>query len=131
MDALCKLHNIYVQWGYANSISPLPSADDLRFDYISEKRNKGHKTRLTSDQFGWLLRFGRIWDIAEDHESDKGRTDEENIRDLWDEYLIRDKRSFNEYFSEEHGIICEDSISFNQMKNLCEKLIGDKNNGNI
>ena len=45
---------------------------------------------------------------------------------LWYIVLGEDKRSFNEYFSEEHGFTCNDDITYKQMKVLCEKLIGGK-----
>ena len=36
------------------------------------------------------------------------------------EYLRDDKRSFNEYFSEEFGFTCNEDITRKQLKFLCE-----------
>ena len=36
MNRIDKLVEIYNKWGHANGISPLPSADDLRFDGMAQ-----------------------------------------------------------------------------------------------
>ena len=53
-------------------------------------------------------------------------SDEENIFELWEKYLYNDKRSFNEYFSEEFGFTCDEGITYKQLKFLCKTLIGRK-----
>ena len=47
---------------------------------------------------------------------------------LWYILLSDDKRSFNEYFSEEHGITLNDDITDKQLSFLCKLLmrLGDK-----
>ena len=45
------------------------------------------------------------------------------IWSLWDKYLNRDKRSFMEYFEEEHGIILTEYTSFETLEALCIKFI--------
>ena len=45
------------------------------------------------------------------------------IWSLWDKYLNRDKRSFMEYFEEEHGIILTECTSFETLEALCIKFI--------
>ena len=47
---------------------------------------------------------------------------------LWCILLSDDKRSFNEYFSEEHGITLNDDITDRQLTILCKLLmrLGDK-----
>lgn len=62
MNRIDKLVEIYNTWGHANGISPLPSADDLRFDALYARRS------LTNEQFQWLEKFQRVWGVAEDHE---------------------------------------------------------------
>ena len=42
---------------------------------------------------------------------------------LWHILLNRDKRSFNEYFSEEHGITLNDDITDRQLCNLCKAMM--------
>ena len=59
MNRIDKLVEIYNKWGHANGISPLPSADDLRFDGLYGRRN------LTNIQIQWLDRFCRAWDITQ------------------------------------------------------------------
>ena len=44
------------------------------------------------------------------HEFDKRKTDEEKIEDLWHVFFDTDKRSFNEYFSEEYGFTCNNEM---------------------
>ena len=46
-----------------------------------------------------------------------------NIGHLWNLLLSNDKRSFNEYFSEEHGITLDDDITEEQMKFLCKSMM--------
>jgi len=46
------------------------------------------------------------------------------IGHLWNLLLSNDKRSFNEYFSEEHGITLDDDITNDQMRFLAKKLMG-------
>ena len=58
MNRIDKLVEIYNKWGHANGISPLPSADDLRFDGLNGRRN------LTNIQIQWLDRFCRAWEIT-------------------------------------------------------------------
>ena len=50
------------------------------------------------------------------------------IGKLWYILLSDDKRSFNEYFSEEHGITLNDDITDRQLTFLCKLLmrLGDK-----
>jgi|TARA_R100001460_G_scaffold106990_1_gene155104 hypothetical protein len=50
------------------------------------------------------------------------------IGKLWYILLSDDKRSFNEYFSEEHGITLNDDITDKQLTFLCKLLmrLGDK-----
>ena len=45
------------------------------------------------------------------------------IAHLWNLLLSNDKRSFNEYFSEEHGITLDDDITEEQMKFLCKSMM--------
>ena len=57
----------------------------------------------------------------------KRMSDEENIFSrIMGEYLYNDKRSFNEYFSEEFGFTCDEGITYKQLKFLCKTLIGRK-----
>ena len=46
------------------------------------------------------------------------------IGHLWNLLLSNDTRSFNEYFSEEHGITLDDDITNDQMRFLAKKLMG-------
>ena len=46
------------------------------------------------------------------------------IGKLWNILLNDDKRSFNEYFSEEFGITLDDDITNDQMRFLAKKLMG-------
>ena len=48
MNTYKVLTKIYETWGEINRISPLPSADDLRFDA------QYGRTSLTNKQFQWL-----------------------------------------------------------------------------
>jgi hypothetical protein len=45
------------------------------------------------------------------------------IGKLWNILLSDDKRSFNEYFSEEFGITLDDDITDKQMKFLCKSMM--------
>jgi hypothetical protein len=45
------------------------------------------------------------------------------IGKLWNILLTDDKRSFNEYFSEEFGITLDDDITEEQMKFLCKSMM--------
>lgn len=67
MNRIDKLVEIYNKWGHANSISPLPSADDLRFDGVNGKR------KISNKQIQWLDKFIKVWNRAEDHDYRKWR----------------------------------------------------------
>ena len=71
MSRIDQLVEIYNKWGNANGISPLPSADDLRFDGVNGKR------KISNKQIKWLDRFIRVWNRVEDHEYEKWR--EKNV----------------------------------------------------
>jgi hypothetical protein len=43
------------------------------------------------------------------------------IMKLWELVLLNDKRSFKEYFIEEHNIKLKDSITYKQLLSLCIK----------
>ena len=45
------------------------------------------------------------------------------IGHLWNLLLSNDKRSFNEYFSEEHGITLDDDITNDQMRFLAKTMM--------
>jgi hypothetical protein len=45
------------------------------------------------------------------------------IGHLWNLLLSNDKRSFNEYFSEEHGITLNDDITNDQMRFLAKTMM--------
>ena len=45
------------------------------------------------------------------------------IGHLWNLLLSNDKRSFNEYFSEEHGITLNDDIANDQMRFLAKTMM--------
>ena len=62
MSKIDQLVEIYNKGGHANGISPLPSADDLRFDGVNGKR------KISNKQMKWLRRFSEVWNRAEDHE---------------------------------------------------------------
>ena len=82
---------------------------------------------MINGQLAWLKRFNDIWYRSDIHEQNKlvDPHDEEGILDLWTDYLAEDKRSFNEYFSEEFGFTCNEGITRKQLKFLCELLIKD------
>ena len=50
----------------------------------------------------------------------------QQIQNLWNKYLKDDKRSFVEYFKEEHNIEIDESISVSALEHLCKCLIGGK-----
>ena len=123
MDSFKVLTKLYDRWLFRNKFNPLISADDLLYDH-----HRGEIT-LTNIQERCLRKFINVWEKAEDYRNrynDRIADDQEKIEKLWNEYLYLDKRSFNEYFSEEFGFTCDDSITYKQMKVLCEKLIGRK-----
>jgi hypothetical protein len=123
MDSFKALEKLYGRWLFRNKFNPLTSADDLLYDH-----HCGNVT-LSNIQEKWIRKFINVWEKAEDYRNrynDRIADDQEKIVDLWNDYLYLDKRSFNEYFSEEFGFTCDDSITHKQMKVLCEKLIGRK-----
>ena len=123
MDSYKALTKLYNRWLLRTKYNPLISADDLLYDH-----HRGEIT-LTNIQERCLRKFINVWEKAEDYRNrynDRIADDQEKIEKLWNEYLANDKRSFNEYFSEEFGFTCDDSITYKQMKVLCEKLIGRK-----
>ena len=123
MDSFKALEKLYGRWLFRNKFNPLTSADDLLYDH-----HCGNVT-LSNIQEKWIRKFINVWEKAEDYRNrynDRIADDQEKIEKLWNEYLANDKRSFNEYFSEEFGFTCDDSITYKQMKVLCEKLIGRK-----
>ena len=123
MDSFKALTKLYDRWLLRNKFNPLISADDLLYDH-----HCGNVT-LSNIQERCLRKFINVWEKAEDYRNrynDRIADDQEKIEQLWNDYLYLDKRSFNEYFSEEFGFTCDDSITYKQMKVLCEKLIGRK-----
>tara|TARA_Y100000816_G_C25740405_1_gene389628 strand:- start:225 stop:599 length:375 start_codon:yes stop_codon:yes gene_type:complete len=123
MDSFKVLTKLYDRWLFRNKFNPLISADDLLYDH-----HRGEIT-LTNIQERCLRKFINVWEKAEDYRNrynDRIADDQEKIEQLWNEYLYLDKRSFNEYFSEEFGFTCDEGITYKQMKVLCEKLIGRK-----
>ena len=123
MDSYKVLTKLYDRWLFRNKFNPLISADDLLYDH-----HRGEIT-LTNIQERCLRKFINVWEKAEDYRNrynDRIADDQKKIEQLWNEYLHLDKRSFNEYFSEEFGFTCDEGITYKQMKVLCEKLIGRK-----
>ena len=123
MDSFKALEKLYGRWLFRNKFNPLTSADDLLYDH-----HCGNVT-LTNIQEKWIRKFINVWEKSEDHRNrynDRMIGDQGKIFDLWNEYLYLDKRSFNEYFSEEFGFTCDEGITYKQMKILCEKLVGRK-----
>ena len=123
MDSFKVLTKLYDRWLFRNKFNPLISSDDLLYDH-----HCGNVT-LSNIQERCLRKFINVWEKAEDYRNrynDRIADDQHKIEELWNEYLYLDKRSFNEYFSEEFGFTCDDSITHKQMKVLCEKLIGRK-----
>ena len=123
MDSFKALEKLYGRWLLRNKFNPLTSADDLLYDH-----HCGNVT-LTNIQEKWIRKFINVWEKSEDYRNrynDRIEGDQGRIVDLWNDYLYLDKRSFNEYFSEEFGFTCDEGITYKQMKVLCEKLIGRK-----
>jgi len=123
MDSFKALEKLYGRWLLRNKFNPLTSADDLLYDH-----HCGNVT-LSNIQEKWIRKFINVWEKSEDHRNrynDRIADEQEKIVDLWSNYLYLDKRSFNEYFSEEFGFTCDEDITYNQMKVLCERLIGRK-----
>ena len=116
MNTYDKLSKLYQRWLQRNKLNPLISADDLYYDYCRGE------VSLDNGQLAWLKRFNDIWYRSDLHEQNKRVPfdvhDEEGILDLWIEYLAEDKRSFNEYFSEEFGFTCNEGITRKQLKFL-------------
>lgn len=134
MDSFKVLNKLYDRWLQRNELNPPISADDLWYDHVNGQlsmhfRGVEKKYSLTDNQASWLRKFMEVWYKAEDYRNrynDRIADDQEKIVDLWNKYLHKDKRSFNEYFSEEFGFTCDEGITYKQMKVLCEKLIGRK-----
>ena len=121
MDSYKALTKLYNRWLLRTKYNPLISADDLLYDH-----HRGEIT-LTNIQEKWIRKFINVWEKAEWHELDKRKTDEEKIEDLWHVFFDTDKRSFNEYFSEEYGFTCNEDITYKQMVILCQKLLNTEN----
>ena len=121
MDSYKALTKLYNRWLLRTKYNPLISADDLLYDH-----HRGEIT-LTNIQEKWIRKFINVWERAEWHELDKRKTDEEKIEDLWHVFFDTDKRSFNEYFSEEYGFTCNEDITYKQMVVLCQKLLNTEN----
>ena len=121
MDSYKALTKLYNRWLLRTKYNPLISADDLLYDH-----HRGEIT-LTNIQEKWIRKFINVWEKAEWHELDKRKTDEEKIEDLWHVFFDTDKRSFNEYFSEEYGFTCNEDITYKQMLVLCQKLLNTEN----
>ena len=134
MDSFKVLNKLYDRWLQRNELNPPISADDLWYDHVNGQlsmhfRGVEKKYSLTDNQVSWLRKFMEIWYKAEDYANrynDRIADDQDKIGELWNKYLYKDKRSFNEYFSEEFGFTCDEGITYKQMKVLCEKLIGRK-----
>ena len=123
MDSFKALEKFYGRWLLRNKFNPLTSADDLLYDH-----HCGNIT-LSNIQEKWIRKFVNVWWKAEDYRhryNDRIEGDQGRILDLWSEYLAEDKRSFNEYFSEEFGFTCDEGITRKQLKFLCETLIRRK-----
>ena len=121
MDSYKALTKLYNRWLLRTKYNPLISADDLLYDH-----HRGEIT-LTNIQEKWIRKFINVWWKAEQHEFEKSKTDEEKIEDLWHVFFDTDKRSFNEYFSEEYGFTCNEDITYKQMVVLCQKLLNTEN----
>ena len=52
--------------------------------------------------------------------------EQEKILSLWYKYLSNDKRSFIEYFQEEHIIKLADTTSYKRLKRLCKIFLKGK-----
>ena len=58
--------------------------------------------------------------------------EESYIGKLWYIVLGEDKRSFNEYFSEEFGFTCDEGITYKQLRFLCVMFFHNQNvKGNL
>ncbi len=123
MDTYNTLSKLYQRWLQRNKLNPLISADDLLYDH------RGGNVTLSNIQEKWIRKFINVWNKAEEHEQNKlvDPYDEEGIIELWSEYLAEDKRSFNEYFSEEFGFTCNEDITYKQMRLLCVMFFHNKN----
>lgn len=121
MDSFKALTKLYNRWLLRNKYNPLICAEDLLYDHHCGNIS------LTNIQEKWIRKFINVWERAEWHELDKRKTDEEKIEDLWHVFFDTDKRSFNEYFSEEYGFTCNEDITYKQMVILCQKLLNTEN----
>ena len=52
--------------------------------------------------------------------------EQERILTLWHKYLANDKRSFIEYFQEEHNIKIAETTSYKRIKRLCKVFLKGK-----
>ena len=121
MNTYDKLSRLYQRWLQRNRLNPLISADDLLYDH-----HCGNIT-LSNIQEKWIRKFVNVWWKAEEHEFEKSKTDQDKIGELWHVFFDTDKRSFNEYFSEEYGFTCNEDITYKQMLVLCQKLLNTEN----
>ena len=121
MDSYKALTKLYNRWLLRNKYNPLICAEDLLYDHHCGNIS------LTNIQEKWIRKFINVWERAECNEFDKRKTDEEKIEDLWHVFFDTDKRSFNEYFSEEYGFTCNEDITYKQMAVLCQKLLNTEN----
>ena len=121
MNTYDKLSKLYQRWLQRNKLNPLISADDLLYDH-----HCGNIT-LSNIQEKWIRKFVNVWWKAEEHEFEKSKTDQDKIGELWHVFFDTDKRSFNEYFSEEYGFTCNEDITYKQMLVLCQKLLNTEN----
>ena len=129
MDSFKALEKLYGRWLLRNKYNPLTSADDLLYDH-----HCGNVT-LSNIQERCLRKFINVWEKAEDYRNrynDRIEGDQGRIFDLWNEYLANDKRSFNEYFSEEFGFTCDEGITYKQLRFLCVMFFHNQNvKGNL
>jgi hypothetical protein len=129
MDSFKALTKLYDRWLLRNKFNPLISADDLLYDH-----HCGNVT-LSNIQERCLRKFINVWEKAEDFRNrynDRIADDQHKIEQLWNEYLANDKRSFNEYFSEEFGFTCDEDITYKQLRFLCVMFFHNKNvKGNL
>ena len=121
MNTYNKLSRLYQRWLQRNRLNPLISADDLLYDH-----HCGNIT-LSNIQEKWVRKFVNVWWKAEEHEFEKSKTVQDKIGELWNGFFDTDKRSFNEYFSEEYGFTCNEDITYKQMLVLCQKLLNTEN----
>ena len=52
--------------------------------------------------------------------------EQEKILSLWYKYLANDKRSFIEYFKEEHNMKLAETTSYKKIKRLCKTFLKGK-----